>query len=146
VSSNEPSGFSGVIRFKNWPPADSVLELRLMAFTELRSDTVTLLAALVLGHALTYPPVGRKGFAINIDTIQYAFTSEGTSLQVTTYKYIAVAQRYGPNIFTDWRPCGVYSAGLQPFDPTPVKIVANQVTPNTDIAVDFKNPPPRLWQ
>jgi len=43
---NEPSGFSGVIRFKNWPPPDSALELRIAAFETYPSDTSSIVRAL----------------------------------------------------------------------------------------------------
>jgi len=149
VLPNGPFGFSGIILFKNWPSPDSLQELRLVAFREPPSDTVSYLAFIV-GQGAVYPPVGKPNLLLLMmlpaDSIQYSFTSEGTNLQVTTYKYIAVAWRYGPNLFTDWKPCGVYSVGPQPFAPTTVNLVSNSLTQNININVDFRNPPPKLWQ
>ncbi len=150
VAPNGPFGFSGVILFKNWPSPDSVQELRLLASRELPSDSVSFFNAYFVGQGAFYPPVGQPNLLhlmmYQADSIQYSFTSDDTNLQATTYKYIAVAWRYSPNLFTDWKPCGVYSVGPQPFAPTPVQMVSNQVISNVNINVDFKNTPPRLWQ
>jgi len=144
---NEPSGFSGVIHFKNWPADQStVLELRLVAFTAFPSDSVAIFPALLAGQAVVYPPVGATGFKKFVDTLHYAFTTQGTTLQLTTYKYIAIAQRFGTNYFADWKPCGVYTLGPNAFDPAPVQVLLHRVIPNIDITVDFNNPPPKPWQ
>ncbi len=144
---NEPSGFSGVITFKNWPSDPyTVAELRLVAFTSYPSDSVAIFPALLAGQAVVYPPVGATGFAKYVDSIPFTFTTSGTTLQVTTYKYIAVAQRYGTNYFADWKPCGVYTLGPGPFDPAPVQVLLHRVVTGVNITVDFNNPPPKPWQ
>lgn len=144
---NEPSGFSGTITFKNWPAdPNTVLELRLVAFTNFPSDSVAIFPALLAGQAVVYPPVGTTGFAKYVDSIPYSFTTNGTTLQVTTYKYIAVAQRFGTNFFADWKPCGVYTLGPGPFDPAPVQVLLHRVATDVNITVDFNNPPPKPWQ
>jgi len=43
----EETGFSGVITFKNWPPPEKVLELRLVAFEEFPADSSNLVQALL---------------------------------------------------------------------------------------------------
>jgi hypothetical protein len=144
---NEPSGFSGVISFKNWPANQStVLELRLVAFTNFPSDSVAIFPALLAGQAVVYPPVGATGFTKFVDSVHYTFTTTGTTLQVSTYKYVAIAQRFGTNFFADWKPCGVYSLGPNQFDPAPVQILLHRVLTHVDITVDFNNPPPKPWQ
>ena len=42
----EPTGFSGVIHFKNWPPPEKVFELRLVAFEEYPADSAGILETL----------------------------------------------------------------------------------------------------
>jgi hypothetical protein len=144
---NEPSGFSGLITFKNWPSdPNTVLELRLVAFTNYPSDSVAIFPALLAGQAVVYPPVGATGFAKYVDSIPYTFTTSGSTLQITTYRYIAIAQRYGTNFFADWKPCGVYTLGPGPFDPAPVPVLLHRVATGVDITVDFNNPPPKPWQ
>ena len=150
----EPSGFSGVIHYKNWPPPDSLLELRIAAFTEYPTDSSGILTALFSGRAVVYPQVttGVQG-ALKIlggdrlaDTVHYDFTTEGTTLQVTTYNYVVVAWRYGPNFFADWRPAGVYAVNPDSFVPAPVKILLHRITPDIDIYVDYHNLPPKPWR
>lgn len=143
---NEPAGFRGTIRFKNWPPADSVQELRLIAFSQFPSDSASILTTLLSGRAVVYPPVGTTGFSKFVDTIQYAFTTQGTTLQVANYAYVVVAQRYGRNFFNDWRPAGVFTLKPGSFEPAPVRVLLHRVTPGIDIDVDFHNPPPRPWR
>jgi hypothetical protein len=143
---NEPSGFSGVISFRNWPPADSVRELRLVAFQEYPSDSSGIIPALLAGRAVIYPQIAEKGFRAFVDTIQYSFTTRGTNLQVVTYNYVAVAWQYGSNVFADWRPAGVYTLQPGTFEPAPVHMLLHQITPNIDIQVDFHNPPPNPWR
>ena len=46
---NEPSGFRGVIRFKNWPPPDSLRDLRLVAFDAFPTDSAQILITLLAG-------------------------------------------------------------------------------------------------
>ena len=144
--SNEPSGFSGVIHFKNWPPPDSVLELRLVAFEKYPSDTASIVEALFSGEAVLYPPVGATGFPKFVDSIEYVFDNAGAVIKVTKYDYVVVAWRYGTNFFADWRPAGVYTTNPGSFDPAPVLVLLHRITPDIDIEVDFYNPPPRPWQ
>ena len=143
---NEPSGFSGVLRFKNWPSPDKVLELRLVAFTTYPSDSSGILAALLTGRAVVYPQVGTTGFPKFLDSIQYTFTTQGTSLQLVKYDYVVLAQRYGTNFFSDWQPAGVYATRPNSFDPAPVRVLLHHIVPNIDMQVDFANPPPKPWR
>lgn len=142
---NEPSGFSGVIRFKNWP--QNVYELRLLAFSKFPSDSASLLLTLLGGGAAVIPAVGTPGFPKDgRDSLQYSFTTEGSTLQVGNYEYIVFAWRYGTGLFSDWRPAGVYTLSPSTFTPTPVRVLLHRIQPNVDILVDFNNPPPRPWR
>jgi hypothetical protein len=144
----EPSGFSGVIHFKNWPPPDSVQELRVVAFLEYPSDSAGIFQILLSGGAAVYPPVGTKGLAQFVDSLRYTITNIESSptLQVTNYKYLVIAQKYGSNIFTDWRPAGVYTINPGSFDPAPVRVLLHKIVPGVDFDVDFHNPPPKPWR
>jgi len=53
---NEPSGFSGVIRFRNWPPASSIYEMRLVALEFAPTDSLSIISSLLAGKAAVYPP------------------------------------------------------------------------------------------
>jgi hypothetical protein len=143
---NEPSGFSGTIRFVNWPSADSVRNIRLVAFETYPSDSAGIIPALLSGRATVYPMVNAPGFPTFVDETPYEFTTEGTTLQVKEYRYVTIAVQYGPNIFTDWWPVGVYTKDPGTFDPSPVRVLLHRITPGIDIAVDFHNRPPKPWR
>ncbi len=144
---NEPSGFSGVIRFKNWPPATDIKEMRLVALEEIPRDSSGVIPLLLAGKAAVYPPLPGDYFQTLVDSIAYEFTEKsGTNLQVMNYPYVAVWYQYGSNILHDWRPAGVYSTGPGSFDPVPVRVLLHRITSHVDIQVDFKNLPPLPWQ
>lgn len=143
---NEPSGFRGVIRFKNWPSPDSVREIRIVAFEEFPTDSTGIIATLATGRAAVYPELDQR-LPTFVDSIEYEFTTKlGINLQLRNYAYIILAQQYGPNVFTDWRPAGVYTARTNTFDPAPIRVLLHRIAQNIDIDVDFRNPPPRPWR
>jgi len=142
----EFSGFSGTIHFKNWPPLDSVQELRVVAFRHYPSDSSSIFQLLVSGEAVVYPAIGLKSLLqYGADTTSYVMTDDSTSLKVGIYEYVVVAQKYGANIFSDWKPAGLYTKTPGSFVPAPVEVILNRITPGYDIYVDFHNPPPKPW-
>jgi hypothetical protein len=143
---NEPSGFSGVIRYTNWPSADSLRSIRLVAFESFPNDSAGILTALLTGKATVYPTIGQPNLPAYVDETPYVFTTTGTTLQVKEYKYIAVAVQYGPNILSDWWPVGVFTKDAGTFNPSPVRVLLHRITPGIDINVDFHNRPPRPWR
>ena len=145
---SQPSGFSGLIRFRNWPPPDSVQELRVVAFFEIPSDSAGLFNVLLAGGAAVYPAVGTKGLAQYVDSLPYTFTNieSSPSLQVAEYKYIVIAQKYGSNIFADWKPAGVYTIKPGTFEPATLRVLYHRIIPGINIDVDFHNPPPKPWK
>lgn len=154
---NAPTGFGGIIRFRNWPPPDSVdlviQELRIAAFKSPPVDTTGLLVEFLLGNVVIYPPVGTTAYskrdsAGNLrDTIHYSiFFTPGVDSLPASYSYIAMAWRYSSNIFADWRPAGLYTTQPGTFNPGSITVRKNVFIPNVDINCDFRNPPPRPWQ
>jgi len=147
----EESGFEGVIHYVNWPPATEVRELRLLAFDWVPLDSTRLVDVLLSslvdpGHVVLYPPLGTPGLRKNIDTTHYKLTTSGSTLLLRQYKYIVLAQRYGPNSFTDWKPAGVYTHDPATFTPAPVNVRSRRLVQEVDIYVDFTKPPPKPWQ
>lgn len=144
---HDPSGFSGVIRFHNWPPADSIREMRLVAFLVAPTDSAGIIPLLIAGQAAVFPPIGQDYLPTLVDSVTFEFTTDsGTNLQVSEYPYVAVMYQYGPNILHDWRPAGVYSGRSGSFDPAPVRVLLHRVTPGIVIDVDFANLPPIPWR
>jgi hypothetical protein len=144
---NESSGFSGKITFKNWPPPDSARNMRLVAFTDVPTDSSGLIIAYVNRRAVIYPPIANgPGLARFLDTLDYSFTSDSTGLQPNTYNYVVVAVQFGPSVWTDWEPVGVYSTTPGSLVPAPVNVLLHKMTPGVDIAVDFHHKPPKPWR
>jgi hypothetical protein len=145
---NEPSGFRGVIRFKNWPRPDSVQAISLVAFEKYPTDSSGIIPGLFAGIIAVYPDLSPEHrLPKYVDSIQYEFTlKNGINLQLKNYEYIILAQQYGPNVLTDWRPAGVYSTGTNSFTPSPVRVLLHRIIPAINIAVDFSNPPPKPWR
>jgi len=143
---DSPSGFGGTIRFRHWPVADSLHDMRIVAFVSYPSDSAGILPALLAGQGAVYPAIGTK-FPTMIDSLPYQFTTaNGTNLQLGTYAYVIVAQQYGPNVLADWRPVGVYAVAPGSFAPAPVRVILHHVQGNIDMDVDFTNPPPKPWR
>jgi hypothetical protein len=150
---DEPSGFSGVIQFKHWPRADSVQELRVIAFPSYPADSASILLDILYGYAVVYPQIGQPNLLSDTtqrvrgaDSIRYSFTTTGTTLKVGVYNYVALAWRYGPNVFSDWAPAGVYSTGPGQFDAASVRVLLHKNVTGINIVADFANPPPKPWR
>jgi len=149
----DPSGFSGVIRLTNWPPPDSVWELRLVAFKNPPTDSSSLIIEWLRGNVLVYPPIGSPSFTKTdstgrfVDSIRYNVLLQGIDVdEPVRYSYVALAWRYSPNVFTDWRPAGIYTHQQGSFIPRPLVIAKHQFVRGVDILCDFRNPPPRPWR
>ena len=127
---------SGTVRYRHWPHRDSLADLRLVAFRIFPPTNIV--NEVLLGRAVVYPPLGDTALVpFFVDSLRYRF-----SLPSGEYKYVVVAQRYGPGLYTDWRAVGQYDLDTNLTVPSPVTIVAGDTTQNIDINVDFGNPPP----
>lgn len=133
------SFISGLITYKggvsNWPPADSVLEIRLVAFKNYPlSDSSSILKELTEGNAY-----------FTLDTLPRFVDSSTYYLEINDppalLKYIAVAQRYG-NLF-QWRVIGVYYGTGDSIKPASVMVTPGDNVRNININVDFQNLPPQ---
>lgn len=132
----ETSGISGTIRYKNWPPRDSLRDLRLVAFKVFPPGNIV--QEVLQGRAIVYPPIGDTALVpFYVDSIRYT-----APLPPGRYEYVVVAQQFGPNIFTDWRPVGQYDLDTNYAVPSPVVVLEGTLTRFVDINVDFRNPPP----
>jgi hypothetical protein len=137
AESPPPVGYmSGTIRYQNWPPNDSLIDLRIVAFSLFPPSNIV--NEVLAGRAAVYPPLGDSALVpFYVDSLSYTF-----SLSPGEYQYVAVAQQFGPNITADWRAVGQYDLDSNLTVPSPVTIVANDSTSHVDINVDFSNPPP----
>jgi hypothetical protein len=157
---NESAGFTGILKFTNWPSRDSVLNLRIIALNSYPAPPpgtdpfIYLLNEWASGRGSFFPPtLTGKGYLDSLDatrygvdtTLQYICTEEGSNLRPGQYNYVAVAQQFGPDVMKHWKVAGIYSVRQDTIIPEPVRVLLHKITPNIDITVDFHNPPPQPW-
>ncbi|MES2764489.1 MAG: hypothetical protein V4642_01370 [Bacteroidota bacterium] len=123
------SKISGTVTFVGgpdaWPPADSLIDLRVAAFKK-------------------YPPETVKGDAEQ--RLNYRVQSQNYSLEIGSvpveFPYIVVMQQFANDVDKDWRVIGVYTSSGDVNFPSAVKIDEGQIFSNIDIIVNFSNLPP----
>jgi hypothetical protein len=116
-----------------WPPADSVRDLRIVAFrnyppvdilTEVLGGTAQFSEQLVFGAS-------PQSWRIVLDGMKGRF------------EYVVAAQQFGGNLFQDWRVVGVYTATGDVNQPTAVDLGDGRYIGDLEIKVDFTNLPPQ---
>jgi hypothetical protein len=128
-------GFSGRITYVgNWPPADSIYLLAVVAFKTFPPTNI--LADILSGNAVYDTSLSR-----NVESQDYQILTDPA-----TFQYIVVAQQYGPDIFSQWRVIGVYSDNPSQGTPKSVVISPEMFVTGIDITVDFDHLPPQVIQ
>jgi len=135
IPAEEKTLIKGTIYFvddkDNWPPLDSIVSLKVIAFKN-------------------YPPTDMIGDIINglayytIDSLPLYKKTIDYQIEITnppqTLKYIVVAYQFG-TIF-EWKAAGVYSLEGDPRKPTSI-IAEKGKQYSAPINVDFKHLPPQ---
>jgi hypothetical protein len=124
---------------ESYPPRDSILDLRVVAFRTIPRDS-SIIAAVLSGQAYFTP-------TSILDSTHYAISipfTEGTP-EPLRLEYIAVAQQYGPNVFRDWRVVGLYASDSL-WTPKAVVLRRGERRLDVDITIDFRNPPPQPFR
>lgn len=129
-------GFAGTITYRNWPPADSLIDLRIVAFKNFPPGSIV--TEVLSGSAIIYPPLGGPNLPFNVDTTHYFVPTPGGE-----YKYVVVAQQYGRVVTTDWRAVGQYDLDTNLAVPSPIQVPADDTLMHVDITVDFNHRPPQ---
>jgi hypothetical protein len=135
----ETGAFAGLITFQNWQLADSLYDIRLVAFRVFPPGDIV--NEVLQGRAVIYPSIGGDQLVTrNTDSLRYTVV-----VPAATYPYVAVAQQFGPDVFMDWRPVGQYVVDTLLSQPSPVIVQVDDTLRSIDIHVDFANlPPPPL--
>ncbi|MDZ4746064.1 MAG: hypothetical protein SGJ05_08690 [bacterium] len=132
------TGVSGTITYVGgsaaWPPADSVYEVRVVAFDEAPTDASQILGALLSGKALVSDTMPRR---VDASTYTIAVTSVPR-----TFGYVVVALRYGPDFQLNWRMLDVYSLSGDPTQPSALTVNVNE-DKRVHFRIDFSNLPPQ---
>lgn len=134
------TGISGKVFFQNWPSADSLVDLRIVAFKRFqRHFTPTDIFVQILGdppEAFAFPGLADTiPLPRNVDELDYQL-----ELPPGRYEYIVFAQQYGPNILMDWQAAGQYDTDTDSL-PSALTVQEGQLTRNIFIFVDFKHLP-----
>ena len=136
VDPSADGAISGIITYQNWPPLDSLFDLRIVAFRDFPPGDVV--GAVLGGRAIVHPGLGDTALVpFLVDSLRFRF-----SLPPGEYRYLAVVHRFGRNIFSDWRAVGQYDTDSDPLVPTPVVVPAGDTLRGIAIPVDFVNRPP----
>jgi hypothetical protein len=130
------TGFSGTIYYSNWDSAGTINNLKLVVFKNYPPDDIV--SEVLSGDAKAYPAELAQSLPLNIDSTSYTM-----NIEVGYYEYIAIAQQYGDNLYTDWRAVGQYTSSPQDSLPAPITITDEFVITDINIYVDFNNLPPQ---
>jgi hypothetical protein len=125
-------GFGGRVTYKGqWPPADSVRVVGIVAFKNL--PPFDILQEFLKGNI-----VFDTSLAKNVESQNYEMFTEPA-----TFKYVVVAQQYGATFF-DSKVIGVYSDDSLQTAPKSVIVPPETFVTGIDITVDFDHPPPQF--
>jgi len=135
---SDKSYIGGIITYVNgkneWPPADSVIDIRVAAFKVYPpKDIITEITG---GNAYFSVPLD---MFVNSDTFNLEIPNPPEEI-----KYIVVAQQYG-TIF-EWRAIGVWTLTGDASKPSSILIEPGKSYLDLDINVDFKNLPPQPFE
>lgn len=136
-----PTGtISGLITYHNWPPRDSLVDLRIVAFTQFPPSNV--ISSVLNGLAVVYPPVGDTALVpFYVDSLRYGFR-----IRAGHYPYVIVAQQFGPDVMKQWRVVGQYDLDTTLTMPEAIDVQDQGVLQNISINVDFRNLPPQPFK
>lgn len=127
-------GFEGVVTVASaFPPADSVLTLRVVAARSYPPKDILseyLAGRLIFSDALAY----------NARTQSYSILQSDLT---GVFEYVCIAQQYGPNPFSQWRVVGVYSLSGDKTRHSPIDLGSGRYLRGIDITVDFYDLPPQ---
>lgn len=131
----EKSGISGTVYFQNWPPPDSLFDIRVVIFREYPPQNI--IGEIVSGNAIFFPSLNDT-IPFYIDSLFYAM-----ELEPGTYEYLVVAHQFGPEDYIDWQVVGQYDTTLQDLLPTTIHLVEGQLLTDLNILADFDSLPPQ---
>src|ERR1051325_3425502 len=95
-------GIKGTVHFRNWPPQDTIVDLRAVSFKHLPSQNI--LDEVLQGRAGFTPSPHPDG------AVAIAYTLILSPIPAGAFAYTAVAQQFGQNVNTGWRAVGLYPA------------------------------------
>lgn len=113
----------------SWPPPDSAIELRVVAFKEYPPKDI--IGEILSGSAYFTDTLPRF-----IDTIPFSLRIDTPPVEL---KYIVGALRYGSIV--EWKVIGVYTMDTSSKKPATIYVKKGDIISNINIFVDFNNLP-----
>ena len=115
-----------------WPPDSTVKDIRVVAFRDYPPKNI-----------FTEISAGKAYFS---NSLRKLVDSDSFSISITItpaiVNYLVVAQQFGDNVLTDWRPIGVYTITGDLNKPSQITVLDGVTLDGLNINVDFKNLPP----
>jgi hypothetical protein len=124
------SGIAGTIYYQNWPSADSLYNLKLVAFKNYPPENIV--DSVLSGSAIAHPTELEEHLPYDEDVTTYTMM-----LDSGRYEYIVIAQQYGPQIYFNWWVIGQYDTTLQDSIPTAITVYQDSIIENINIYVNF---------
>ena len=126
------TGISGTIYYKNWPPLEQILMLKLVVFREYPPENIV--EEVTSGRAIFYPEDLTTSLPLDVDST-FFFVEMDTG----NYEYIVVAQQYGT--LTQWLAVGQYDTTPSDPMPTGITVYQDEILSDINIYVDFDSLP-----
>lgn len=135
-------GFGGTVYFEKgtWPPADSLVNLWIVASQVYPLDSVKVFQGLFSNPPSIYLyPAFDKNLPFFVDSVSYSF-----NLPPGTYFYVGVIQRISNDInIRNMKVVGMYGTADSPPLPIPIVVSESDFIPGVNIHVNFRKPPPQ---
>ena len=134
------TGLSGTIFYQNWPSPDSLsvqdslYRLKLVVFKDYPPGDIV--SQVTSGEAVAYPSDLDENLPFYEDSTEFLI-----EIEPGIYKYISVAQQYGPFLFLNWRSVGQYDTTINDTIPTSVEVFTDSLIKGINIYVDFDSLP-----
>jgi hypothetical protein len=132
------SGIRGSIRFvggtSRWP-ADSIYDLRVVAFEEQPTVPADIIASLIRQRAAFTPAM----LPVRVDSASFEIE---VLAPPRSFPYVVVAMQVGPNFQQDWLMLDVYAPSGDKTIPGTVRVPSGGVV-GVNFSVDFDNLPPQ---
>ena len=128
------TGISGNIYYKNWPPLEQIVILKLIVFKDFPPENI--IDEVIGGRAIIYPEDLATSLPLDVDSTFFLI-----EVETGTYEYVVVAQQYGPNLYNDWRAVGQYDTTPQDSLPTNLTVIQDKMLNDINVNVDFDSLP-----
>jgi hypothetical protein len=134
------AGSISVAPSANWPDADSVAGLWLIASLQYPLDSTKVITGVLIEPRtiFLYPSIG-ESLPYGMDSVDFRFP-----LAPGTYRYVGVIQQIRPELLvSNFRVVAMLEDPDHPGQPLPITVGPRQMVEGLRITIDFGSPPPQ---